>query len=545
MRYSKLSFLGSACSLLFLVACSADDGKDGSSCSVKTVDGESVLSCPDGSSASLGAPGREGPPGDPGPAGPRGETGDEGTEGETGEKGEKGEQGETGAAGPAGIPGYSAHVMNPFDGAIGYVNAEWTSQVYATAEGAADAALTAKMASIAETPTGVWLSNIAAIEGGEGRMGLREHLDAALAQSKAKRRTVTLTLVVYNLPNRDCASSASAGELLVANDGLNRYKSEYIDPIVEILADPKYIPLRLAVVVEPDSLPNLVTNVGLDPALPLCDEALDTKAYELGIQYAINELHPLPNVYLYADIGQPAWLGWSLGEANSKALAVYYDILSNTDSGVYSIDGLVSNVSNYVPVDEPFLINPDLYVGVDGAWDGTTGGPVKSAPFYGWNGFLDSRKYTTTFRDGLVAKGFPETLTVLIDTGRNGWGGAGRPLTPFEPEDLAEVAPPTYVSENKLDKRAARSQWCNQAGAGIGERPRTWPSAEIAAYVWVKPPGESDGTSDESAVADPKLADEMCSADHGGLAGAPAAGKWFAAQFEELVENAYPPLGDE
>ncbi len=100
----------------------------------------------------------------------------------------------------------------------------------------------------------------------------------------------------------------------------------------------------------------------------------------MGVQYAINQLHPIPNVYLYADIGQPAWLGWKLPPVDatsttpagpSPALKVYYDILSNTDSGVYSIDGIVSNVSNYVPVSEPFLPNPDLYLGVPDAWNGT------------------------------------------------------------------------------------------------------------------------------------------------------------------------------
>ncbi len=171
-----------------------------------------------------------------------------------------------------------------------------------------------------------------------------------------------------------------------------------------------------------------------------------------------------------------------------------------------------------------------------------TGGPVKSADFYGWNGYLDNAKYTADFRDGLVAKGFPSTLSVLIDTGRNGWGGAARPTALTAPADLSTIAPPAYVAQNKIDRRAARSQWCNQAGGGLGERPRVWPSATVAAYVWIKPPGESDGTSDTSVVSNPSLADSMCSIANGGLPSAPAAGEWFGAQFEELVKNAYPPI---
>ncbi|GAA1784746.1 hypothetical protein GCM10009682_03620 [Luedemannella flava] len=62
-------------------------------------------------------------------------------------------------------------------------------------------------------------------------------------------------MVIYDLPNRDCSALASNGELLIANNGLARYKAEYIDPIVTILKQPKYSSLRIVTVVEPDSLP--------------------------------------------------------------------------------------------------------------------------------------------------------------------------------------------------------------------------------------------------------------------------------------------------
>ena len=39
-------------------------------------------------------------------------------------------------------------------------------------------------------------------------------------------------IVVYDLPDRDCAASASNGEFSIADDGLNKYK-DYIDQIVE------------------------------------------------------------------------------------------------------------------------------------------------------------------------------------------------------------------------------------------------------------------------------------------------------------------------
>ena len=362
--------------------------------------------------------------------------------------------------------------------------------------------------SVAGTSTAVWLSDIASIAGENGNMGLANRLDEALAQAKASLRTVVVTFVIYDLPNRDCSSDASHGELTVAGGGLTTYETQYIDAIAAILKDPAYNTLRIAAVIEPDSIPNLVTNVGLTPPVPLCDEASSSGAYVQGIRSAINQLHPIPNLYVYADIGQSGWLGWSLRNAtnaSTDAVNTYYSVLSNTDAGVYSIDGVVSNTSNYVPTAETFLPNPNLYIGVAGAWNGVTGGPVDSVAFYGWNGFIDEETYAKTFRNALVAKGFPSSLSVLIDTGRNGWGSSTRPTAVTGPADLSTIDPVTYVNENKIDQRAARSQWCNQTGAGLGARPHAWPTPDITAYVWIKPPGESDGTYDTTAVSDPSL----------------------------------------
>jgi cellulose 1,4-beta-cellobiosidase len=73
----------------------------------------------------------------------------------------------------------------------------------------------------------------------------------------------------------------------------------------------------------------------------------------------------------------------------------------------------------------------------------------------------------------------------------------------------------------------------------------------VDAYVWVKPPGESDGAS-QAAAGEPRVGDPMCDPTYtppindfrptGATFGAPAEGAWFDAQFAELVTNAYPPL---
>jgi cellulose 1,4-beta-cellobiosidase len=104
---------------------------------------------------------------------------------------------------------------------------------------------------------------------------------------------------------------------------------------------------------------------------------------------------------------------------------------------------------------------------------------------------------------GITGKGF------IIDTGRNGKDGV----------------------------RTKWGNWCNVKGAGIGERPKIKPAPLIDAYLWVKPPGESDGTSDKNA----KRFDENCVSPDA-AANAPEAGEWFQSHFLEMAKNANPPL---
>jgi cellulose 1,4-beta-cellobiosidase len=138
---------------------------------------------------------------------------------------------------------------------------------------------------------------------------------------------------------------------------------------------------------------------------------------------------------------------------------------------------------------------------------------------------------------------------MLIDTSRNGWGGVNRPTAVSTSTDLN-----TYVDQSRIDRRPHRGGWCNQNGAGIGARPTAGPAAGIDAYVWVKPPGESDGVS--SDIPDPtdpnKKFDPMCDPNArnryntayptNALPNAPHAGQWFPDEFRMLVQNAFPAL---
>jgi len=429
------------------------------------------------------------------------------------------------------------HVDNPYAGADGYINPDYAAEVMAAANGKGGT-LGTQMAKVASIPTAVWLDRIAAVTGGSGvTRTLAGHLDAAVAQDAANgNASVVITIVVYDLPNRDCAALASNGELKVANNGLNMYKTQYIDAIMAVLNQAKYSNLRIAAIIEPDSLPNLVTNLSMSA----CSEANSSGAYVQGIQYALSRLHTLSNVYNYIDIAHDGWLGWS---SNFGPAA---DLIANTikgaTGGVNTVDGFISNTANYTPTTEPFMT----------ATQTVNGQQVRSSNYYQFNDYIDELTYATAMRNAFISRGLPSTIGMLIDTSRNGWGGSGpqgaRPTGPSTSTDIN-----TFVNASKIDRRVHRGNWCNQFG-GLGARPQANPAPGFDAWVWIKPPGESDGASQAVANDEGKGFDPMCdptfhgsSQANGGnlteaIPNAPLAGHWFEAAFEILVQNAFPSL---
>lgn len=421
-------------------------------------------------------------------------------------------------------PGGPANrVDNPYDGAKVYVNPQWSANAAAEPGGSR----------IANQPTGVWLDRTAAINGAGGKMGLRAHLDEALRQKGSGELVVQL--VIYNLPGRDCAALASNGELKA--DEIDRYKTEYIDPIKAILADSKYSSLRIVTTVEIDSLPNLVTNTGSRPtATPQCDVMKANGNYIKGVGYALNKLGDVPNVYNYVDAGHHGWIGWDDNFAPSAAL--FKEAATAEGATVNDVHGFITNTANYSALKEDnFSIS-----------DNVAGKSVRESDWVDWNRYLDELSFAQAFRNQLVSVGFNSGIGMLIDTSRNGWGGAARPAGPGP-----ETSVNAYVDGGRYDRRINPGNWCNQSGAGLGERPQASPAAGIDAYVWMKPPGESDGSSKAIPNDEGKGFDEMCdpayqgnprngNSPSGALPDAPVSGHWFSAQFRQLMQNAYPPL---
>jgi cellulose 1,4-beta-cellobiosidase len=413
---------------------------------------------------------------------------------------------------------------NPYSGAAVYNNPIWRQN-----------AVNGGGSAIANQPTGVWMDRISAIAGNNsgstGAWGLVQHLNEAVSQDAANGSApLVFQLVIYNLPGRDCAALASNGEL--GPNDLPRYKAEYVDVIAGILRRPEYAALRVVTIIEIDSLPNLVTNVTSRPTgTALCDTMLQNRGYVDGVGYSLATLGAIPNVYNYIDAGHHGWLGWDTNFNPSVQMMMTAATASGATPA--NVHGFITNTANTSALQEPYI---------------TVDSTTRPSRWIDWNQFNDELSYAQAFRNQAVSAGFPSSIGMLIDTSRNGWGGPNRPTGPSTLADLN-----ARIDASRIDRRIHKGNWCNPSGAGIGERPRAAPASGIDAYVWIKPPGESDGSSTLIPNDEGKGFDRMCDPTYGGnprnnnnmtgaLPNAPLSGHWFQAQFQQLLQNAHPPL---
>jgi cellulose 1,4-beta-cellobiosidase len=324
--------------------------------------------------------------------------------------------------------GPSAARKNPFYGVAFYVNPRYVAKVEETAQ--AVPALASKIRKVKDYPTALWLDSIERVP------SVSEWLDDARAQQEKNGKPTLTVFVVYDLPNRDCAAKASAGELKLAENGEERYRKEFIDPIAAQFRSHASQPI--AVVLEPDSLANIATNLGNRN----CADSAD--AYLRSVAYAIRMLSQ-DHVSIYLDAAHSGWIGW---DDNRSRMARIFKRVLDMAGGVEKIRGFATNVANYTSV------------------SGRDGKKLDRS-----NPCPDELSYVKRLNDslnrvGVKRKGF------IIDTSRNGKPGA----------------------------RRRWGSWCNVKDAGLGERPRATPDeSPVDAYFWVKPPGESDGVSDPKA----------------------------------------------
>ncbi|EAU85070.1 exoglucanase 3 [Coprinopsis cinerea okayama7 len=332
----------------------------------------------------------------------------------------------------------------------------------------------ARTRTVQNVATFAWISDT------NGIGAIRPLIQDALAQQARTGQKVIVQIVVYNLPDRDCSANASTGEFTVGNDGLNRYKN-FVNTIARELSTADADKLHFALLLEPDALANLVTNANA----PRCRIA--APAYKEGIAYTLATLSK-PNVDVYIDAANGGWLGWNDNlRPSAELFKEVYDLARRINPNA-KVRGLAVNVSNYnqyrAEVREPFTE---------------------------WNDAWDESRYVNVLTPHLNAVGFPAHF--IVDQGRGGKGGI----------------------------RTEWGQWCNVRNAGFGIRPTAdqgvLQNPNVDAIVWVKPGGESDGTSDlNSNRYDPTCRSPVAHVP------APEAGQWFNEYVVNLVLNANPPL---
>ncbi|KAJ9137640.1 Glucanase [Coniochaeta hoffmannii] len=328
-------------------------------------------------------------------------------------------------AAPKRFRSWNETAPNPFEGKKLFANPVWAQkleQTYMTFRAAADEANAAKVRTIQTIGTFVWVSDRA------GLKNIDTAIEAARAEQSRSGVEQLVGLVLYNLPDRDCSAGDSAGELSSDNDGLELYKNEFIKPYAEKVSAAK--DLTFAIVLEPDSLGNAVTNQGNE----FCAKA--TPVYEEGIAYAIANLQ-FDNVHLYIDAAHGGWLGW---DDNLPLAAAEFAKVVRMAGNSTKIRGFVTNVSNYNPFQAAVREN---YTQYSHSWD--------------------ESHYASSLAPFLEAEGLPSRF--IIDQGRVALPGA----------------------------RAEWGAWCN-VQAGFGQVPTTATNnTYVDSIVWVKPGGESDG----------------------------------------------------
>jgi len=330
---------------------------------------------------------------------------------------------------------------------------------------------------------------------------------------------------VYDLPNRDCHAVSSNGEICCypnsdgtcnynqggdCADGLNTYKTKYIDPFAAALK-PYNGKVPIVLLIEPDSLPNLATN----QADPHCGNTATTNAYKQGIPYAISTLKSAcPDCSLYLDSAHGGWLGWS------NNMQQFVQLVKDLNIAQY-LRVYATNTANYQPIGiqcpsltlngQPYcLSNPK-------PTDPCCADPCNEEGQY--NPCNNELNYVAYLANSLTTSGVTSSPHFIIDSGRNGIP----------------------------NMRSNCANWCNIRGAGIGLKPTatTANTTLIDAYYWNKTPGESDGcTQTLPDGTQCKRYDTFCGSSdsigsQSGEPRAPEAGNWFDYQIKQLAANAH------
>lgn len=361
------------------------------------------------------------------------------------------------------------------------------------------------LAAMEQTSHGVWVT-------GGSPDAARAEVQGTADRAAAKGQVPVF--VAYDIPGRDCGGLSAGGALNSA-----QYDA-WIDGFARGVGDH-----RAVVILEPDALGLLPSNCGgASSTYPFTDA--DRYA---ELNYAVNRLEQHPDVSVYLDGTHSGWL--NVGVAANRLV----------NAGVQRAQGFFLDVSNF-----QFTANLQEYgtwisdcvayatrvkrgdygACPDQYWNG--GGPgggngVALSPYGVWSDTATAQDLDTAGENARYASMLGTTKPsthFVIDTSRNGRGPWNFPAGTYpDPQD-----------------------WCNPPLRGLGIRPTANTGHRLVdAYVWIKVPGESDGSCNRGAGG--SSVDPVWAASTGDPSFVdPAAGQWFPQQALQLAQQASPPL---
>lgn len=412
----------------------------------------------------------------------------------------------------------------------------------------------ARLTAMSLTPQAVWFTD-----------GTPQDVKKAVKKTMAAaaREHRVPVLVAYDIPFRDCAQYSAGGAVDSA-----AYQA-WIDGFAAGIGNDEAV-----VVLEPDSLGIIPYHMNLDGSSDWCQPTVtdsagntvpapgaDTATRFAQLNYAVDRLaSKAPGALVYLDGTHSGWL--NIGEASSRlALA-----------GVARTQGFFLNISNYqlspnlaqfgswisdclayatsvVPGDFGSCPNqywnggplPSKIAQLNGEWNGTA---LDSSG--AWSDTTDTVALNTSginLRYANMLGTVAPTAHFIIDSSRNAHG----------PLATAPYAAAPYNQPSSVLGALNGGSWCNPPGAGLGLRPTANTGvALLDAYLWVKLPGQSDGSCDIAGGArgwdytqyDPWAVTGDAQNHFDPLWGIvdPAAGAWFAQQALQLAQLASPPL---
>jgi endoglucanase len=355
---------------------------------------------------------------------------------------------------------------------------------------------------------------------------------ATLREANAQRALPVL--VLYNIPGRDCGSYSAGG----AEDTAD-YET-WINAIAAAIGRQKVL-----IVLEPDSLADLPSDCGYDPTQVNVPQATADRYTQ--INYALTMLESGSQTLVYLDAGNSHWqavptMAARLVQAGIQQAQGFFTNVSN-----FNLNNYESTYDTWVSECIAFGNDPE-----QGGWKlgnysycasqyysplAPPSEPVDPDNIATW-------VYTDQWYEQNMGVAVP-TIHFVIDTSRNGQG----------PLNASIYANAPYLQPASVVQTLTNGSWCNPPGRGLGTHPTANTGVSLLdAYLWVKTPGQSDGTCDAAGGA---RAWDYANYTHSGwptdaaaqavfdpLWGLddPIAGAWFTQQALNLAQLANPPL---